>query len=134
MASIQVNAARGVVEGPQPLAEGGHVGFGGIERLLRGSRKQGARLRHHAESIVEIYVQSARNDPRSRDLANLARSHGVSVVPVDAARLQGLSGGARHQGSSRPAQPRPASGAGEVPRQCEAHANHRATAASERRS
>jgi 23S rRNA (guanosine2251-2'-O)-methyltransferase len=67
-------------------------------QLIFGFHAVAARLRHHAESIVEIYVQSARNDPRLRDLTKLARSRGVSVVQVDAPRLQGLSGGARHQG------------------------------------
>ncbi len=67
-------------------------------QLIFGFHTVASRLRHHADSIVEIYVQSARHDPRVRDLTSLAHARGVSVVPVDAARLQGLSGGASHQG------------------------------------
>ena len=67
-------------------------------QLIFGFHAVASRLRHHADSIVEIYVQSARHDPRVRDLASLAHARGVSVVPVDAARLQGLTGGASHQG------------------------------------
>jgi 23S rRNA (guanosine2251-2'-O)-methyltransferase len=67
-------------------------------QLIFGFHAVASRLRHHADSIVEIYVQSARHDPRVRDLTSLAHARGVSVVPVDAARLQGLSGGASHQG------------------------------------
>jgi 23S rRNA (guanosine2251-2'-O)-methyltransferase len=57
-----------------------------------------ARLRHHPESVVEVYAQAARHDPRLRDLMALAQSRGVSVLQVDAQRLQGLTGGAHHQG------------------------------------
>jgi len=67
-------------------------------QLIFGFHAVASRLRHHADTIVEIYVQSARHDPRARDLTSLAHARGVSVVPVDAARLQGLSGGASHQG------------------------------------
>ena len=67
-------------------------------QLIFGFHAVASRLRHHADTIVEIYVQSARHDPRVRDLTSLAHARGVSVVPVDAARLQGLSGGASHQG------------------------------------
>jgi 23S rRNA (guanosine2251-2'-O)-methyltransferase len=67
-------------------------------QLIFGFHAVASRLRHHADTIVEIYVQSARHDPRVRDLTSLAHARGVSVVPVDATRLQGLSGGASHQG------------------------------------
>ena len=67
-------------------------------QLIFGFHVVASRLRHYADTIVEIYVQSARHDPRVRDLTSLAHARGVSVVPVDAARLQGLSGGASHQG------------------------------------
>jgi 23S rRNA (guanosine2251-2'-O)-methyltransferase len=67
-------------------------------QLIFGFHAINARLRHHADSVIEIYAQSARNDPRLRDLMTLAQSRGVAVVQVDAQRLHGLSGGARHQG------------------------------------
>jgi 23S rRNA (guanosine2251-2'-O)-methyltransferase len=57
-----------------------------------------ARLRQSASGVQEIYLDTARNDARARDLAKLATSHGVRVITVDAARLEGLAGHARHQG------------------------------------
>jgi 23S rRNA (guanosine2251-2'-O)-methyltransferase len=57
-----------------------------------------ARLRHAADSVREIYVQEGRRDPRVRDLAALASQREVSVRPVDGRRLDGIAGGARHQG------------------------------------
>jgi len=67
-------------------------------QLIFGFHAVVARLRHHPDSVVEIYAQSARHDPRLRDLTALAQSRGVNVLPVDAQRLQGLTGGERHQG------------------------------------
>jgi 23S rRNA (guanosine2251-2'-O)-methyltransferase len=67
-------------------------------QLIFGFHAVLARLRHHPDSVVEIYSQSARHDPRLRDLTALAQSRGVNVLPVDAQRLEGLTGGARHQG------------------------------------
>jgi 23S rRNA (guanosine2251-2'-O)-methyltransferase len=67
-------------------------------QLLFGFHAVLARLRHHPDTITEIYAHSARHDPRLRDLMALAQSRGVNVLPVDAQRLQGLTSGARHQG------------------------------------
>ena len=67
-------------------------------RLIFGFHAVVARLRHHPDSVVEIYAQSARHDPRLRDLTALAQSRGINVLPVDAQRLQGLTAGAHHQG------------------------------------
>jgi 23S rRNA (guanosine2251-2'-O)-methyltransferase len=49
-------------------------------------------------SVQEIYVDSARKDARTQDLVKLAASHDVRVIAVDAQRLDGLTGNARHQG------------------------------------
>src|SRR5690348_14795638 len=67
-------------------------------QLIFGFHAVTARLRHHAQSVVEIYLHAERQDPRSRELAKLALARGINVLNVDAARLQGLSAGARHQG------------------------------------
>lgn len=67
-------------------------------RLLFGFHPVTACLRHHAESVREIYVHAGRNDPRLRELTSLAQQRGVRVVPVDETRLHGLAGTARHQG------------------------------------
>jgi 23S rRNA (guanosine2251-2'-O)-methyltransferase len=57
-----------------------------------------ARLRHAPESVAEVYLQSGRRDGRSADLVALAESRKVRVVLVDGKRLDGMVGGARHQG------------------------------------
>ena len=67
-------------------------------QLIFGFHAVTSRLRHQDETVIEIYAQSARHDPRLRDLVTLAQSRGITVVQVDAQRLQGLSGGGRHQG------------------------------------
>ncbi len=67
-------------------------------RFLAGFHGVVARLRSQPESLVEIYVHAGRHDPRLRELTALAEQHGVRVLPVDERRLDGMSGGARHQG------------------------------------
>jgi 23S rRNA (guanosine2251-2'-O)-methyltransferase len=67
-------------------------------QLIFGFHAVLARLRHQPESVIEIYAQSGRHDPRLRDLMALAQARSVTLLPVDAQRLQGLTGGARHQG------------------------------------
>ena len=67
-------------------------------RLLFGFHPVTARLRHHAESVREIYVHAGRKDPRLRELTSLAQRRGVRVVAVDETRLHGLAGTASHQG------------------------------------
>jgi len=67
-------------------------------QLIFGFHAVLARLRHHAGSVIEVYAQSGRHDPRLRELVSLAHSKGVNVLSVDVQRLQGLTSGARHQG------------------------------------
>ena len=57
-----------------------------------------SRLRQHAAGVQEIYIDGARNDARAQDLVKLAASHALRVIAVDAQRLDGLTGHARHQG------------------------------------
>lgn len=57
-----------------------------------------SRLRHHASTILEIYVDRSRQDARLRDLLTQANDRGVRVHAVEAERLAGLAGGGRHQG------------------------------------
>ena len=57
-----------------------------------------ARLRHSPDSIIELYLQLGRRDARSNTLAELAHSKGLKIVPVEGQRLDGMAGGARHQG------------------------------------
>ena len=65
---------------------------------LAGFHAVTARLRQRPGSVSEIYIDATRNDGRAKDLKKLAEKLGVRVIPVDAKRLDGMSGGARHQG------------------------------------
>ena len=67
-------------------------------RIIYGFHAVVSRLRQHAAGVQEVYLDGARNDARAQDLARLAGQHAVRVIAVDATRLDGLTGRARHQG------------------------------------
>lgn len=67
-------------------------------RVIHGFHAVTARIRQHADSVLELYVDTQRRDPRVRDLLKLAENNNVRVVPVDTKRLDGMAGNARHQG------------------------------------
>ncbi|MDD5249893.1 MAG: 23S rRNA (guanosine(2251)-2'-O)-methyltransferase RlmB [Rhodocyclaceae bacterium] len=67
-------------------------------RLIHGFHAVLAKLRHAADDVKEIYLAEARHDARVRDLLRVAENAGVRVMPVDAARLEGMAPGQRHQG------------------------------------
>ena len=67
-------------------------------RIIHAIQAVTARIRQHADSVLELYVDTQRRDPRVRDLLKLAEASGVRIVQVDAKRLDGMAGHARHQG------------------------------------
>ena len=67
-------------------------------RLIHGFHAITAKLRHSAADVKEIYLAEGRQDGRVRDLLKAAEAAGVRVLPVDAARLEGMAAGQRHQG------------------------------------
>ena len=67
-------------------------------RLIYGFHAVTARIRQNPDGVLEIYLQAQRQDPRMRDLVKLAEANGVRVIPVEAARLDGMAGNVRHQG------------------------------------
>ena len=67
-------------------------------RALHGFHAIAARLRHDASTVKELYVDATRHDARMRTLIARAAETGVRLIPVDARRLDGLSGNASHQG------------------------------------
>src|SRR3989338_5485702 len=67
-------------------------------RLIYGFHAVTSRIRQNPDGVLEIYLQAQRSDPRMRDLIKLAETSGVRVIPVDAKRLDGMAGSARHQG------------------------------------
>jgi len=75
-------------EGPKNPGERQRVVFG-FHAVL-------ARLRADPKSVIEIFLDEARNDGRGRDLAASAERAGVKLMRVPAQRLDGFGG--RHQG------------------------------------
>jgi 23S rRNA (guanosine2251-2'-O)-methyltransferase len=67
-------------------------------RLIYGFHAVISRIRQNPDGVLEVYLQAQRQDPRMRDLIRLAETNGVRVIPVEAKRLDGMAGHARHQG------------------------------------
>ena len=67
-------------------------------RILHGFHAVTARIRQRPDSVLELYVDSQRRDPRMRELLKLAESAGVRIIQVDSKRLDGMAGHARPQG------------------------------------
>ncbi|UCE30641.1 MAG: 23S rRNA (guanosine(2251)-2'-O)-methyltransferase RlmB [Burkholderiales bacterium] len=73
--------------------------------LICGFHAVSSRLRRHAGSIRELYVQAGRQDARMRTLLALALAQGVHARAVETARLDALAGQRRHQGVVALAEP-----------------------------
>jgi 23S rRNA (guanosine2251-2'-O)-methyltransferase len=67
-------------------------------RVVFGFHAVLARLRSDPSSVVEIFLDEARNDARAKDLAALAERSKVALMRVPVKRLDGFYGGGRHQG------------------------------------
>ncbi|MFA5370906.1 MAG: 23S rRNA (guanosine(2251)-2'-O)-methyltransferase RlmB [Sideroxydans sp.] len=67
-------------------------------RIIHGFHAVTARIRQNADSVLELFVDPQRKDPRARDLLRLAESNGVRIIHVDGKRLDGMAGNTRHQG------------------------------------
>ncbi len=67
-------------------------------RAIHGLHAVTAALKRRPEAVFEVFLDPARKDPRTRRVADLARAGGVRVHHADAARLDGLTKGSRHQG------------------------------------
>lgn len=70
----------------------------GETRLIYGFHAVISRLRQKAAGVHEVYLDRSRGDRRMRDLAQSAQARGVRVIMVEGARLDGMTGHARHQG------------------------------------
>jgi 23S rRNA (guanosine2251-2'-O)-methyltransferase len=67
-------------------------------RIVFGFHAVLARLRSDPKSVIEIFLDEARNDARGKDLATAAERAGVRLMRVPTKRLDGFYGGGRHQG------------------------------------
>ena len=68
------------------------------KKTIHGFHAVNSRLRRLPDSVLEIYISAGRQDPRMRELVELAEQQKRKVVAVDAERLAGLAGSPRHQG------------------------------------
>jgi 23S rRNA (guanosine2251-2'-O)-methyltransferase len=71
---------------------------GGATRFAVGFHAVLAALRSQPRSVLDIYLDEAREDARARDVVAAAERAGVRVLRVPSERLHGLHGG-RHQGA-----------------------------------
>ena len=67
-------------------------------QFLAGFQAVQARLRHHPESIKEIFFDQKRRDKRIQQLVDRAQSVGLKLTAVTGERLDELAKGIRHQG------------------------------------
>jgi len=67
-------------------------------RVVFGFHAVLSRLRSDPASVVEIFLDEARQDARARDLAAAAERAHVRLMRVPVKRLDGFYGGGRHQG------------------------------------
>ena len=74
-------------------------------KTLVGFHAVTSRLRQRPETVKEIYFDSERSDGRMKDLKAAAARGNVRIIPVDGKRLDGMAGGARHQGVVANAEP-----------------------------
>ena len=72
---------------------------------LTGFHAVTSRLRQKPDTVRGIYIDAERKDGRANDLRELAKRLGVRVFAVDTKRLDGMSGGVRHQGVVAEAEP-----------------------------
>jgi len=70
----------------------------GEPRVVVGFHAVLGRLRADPASVIEIYLDEGRADARARDLVGLAERAGVRLLRVPTRRLDGFTGGGRHQG------------------------------------
>ena len=66
--------------------------------MIYGFHSVQSRLRQGAAGVEALYVDASRDDRRTQALVETAKGMGLMVHPVDAKRLEGLTGNARHQG------------------------------------
>ncbi len=67
-------------------------------RLIYGFHAVAARLKQRPESVREVHLDPARDDPRVRNVLADAKAAGVKVVHSAGHRLDQMLPGARHQG------------------------------------
>jgi 23S rRNA (guanosine2251-2'-O)-methyltransferase len=67
-------------------------------RMVYGLHAVTAALKRNPQSVIELFFDAGRQDPRARKVAELAQGTGIQMHRADAQRLDGLAKGSRHQG------------------------------------
>ena len=67
-------------------------------RLMYGFHAVKARLRAAPQTVIEVWVDEARQDARMRDFLVVLANAGLTAHMADGGRLDKMVGGARHQG------------------------------------
>ncbi len=57
-----------------------------------------SQLRQSSRSIQEIYLDNERNDPRTKEILELAKENNIRVLMIDRTRLDGIAPQSKHQG------------------------------------
>lgn len=69
-----------------------------MSSFIFGFHAVSGRIRQNPESVIEVYLDAARRDPRARHLASLLEEHGIKATYLDSARIDGMAGRGRNQG------------------------------------
>jgi 23S rRNA (guanosine2251-2'-O)-methyltransferase len=67
-------------------------------RVVVGFHAVTAKIKHAPDSIEHVYVDANRHDARMREFIARAEAARLRISAIDARRLEGLAGGAHHQG------------------------------------
>jgi 23S rRNA (guanosine2251-2'-O)-methyltransferase len=67
-------------------------------KLIHGFHAVNARLWQNPKSLIEIYLAGGRQDARTKDVLDKAASENIKLHIVDKARMDSMTGNARHQG------------------------------------
>ncbi|MGL6071077.1 23S rRNA (guanosine(2251)-2'-O)-methyltransferase RlmB [Craterilacuibacter sp.] len=67
-------------------------------KLIHGFHAVNARLWQNPKSLIEIYLAGGRQDARTKDVLDKAASESIKLHIVDKARMDSMTGNARHQG------------------------------------
>ncbi|MCL6263812.1 MULTISPECIES: 23S rRNA (guanosine(2251)-2'-O)-methyltransferase RlmB [Craterilacuibacter] len=67
-------------------------------KLIHGFHAVNARLWQNPKSLIEIYVAGGRQDARTKEVLDKAGAENVKLHIVDKARMDSMTGNARHQG------------------------------------
>jgi 23S rRNA (guanosine2251-2'-O)-methyltransferase len=67
-------------------------------RVVYGLHAVSAALKRRPAAVLEVFLDTARTDPRARRVVDLAKAAGVRLHEANAKQLDGFAKGGRHQG------------------------------------